>query len=43
MELRGYRRANKPIFGLFSRHYFIQSASRSKISSMALVPPLLVN
>ena len=21
MELRGYRRANKPIFGLFSRHY----------------------
>ena len=22
MELRGYRRANKPIYGLFNRHYY---------------------
>ena len=22
MELRGYRRANKPIYGLFNRYYY---------------------
>ena len=31
MELRGYRRANKPQSGLFSRHYFSIWLSQSDI------------
>ena len=30
MELRGYCRGNKPILGLFSRHYYIGISSKSQ-------------
>ena len=32
MELRGYRRANKPIGGLFSSHYFSRYGGESQFT-----------
>ena len=33
MELRGYRRVNKPICGLFSSHYFIRCGGESQFTA----------
>lgn len=36
MELRGYRRANKPIGGLFSSHYFSRYGGESQFTGAPL-------